>query len=230
MLGLLLGGGSHGARRERRGLVYFVVVDVGQQRDLAALVVVERSVRDTGVVDRVTYERVIEIRQVVRRAETLPLGTPYPDLVKRVKALVQSEALEGRCTVAVDATGVGAPVVEMLKAAQLGCTVTGVVITSGDRARMERGEWRVPKSLLVHKLVMMLDQGELTIAGRMAGAAQLVAELAGMRVKVGRGGAEKLEGQGVHDDLVMALAMACWVMKGRERRDIFGTKNLGVYG
>ena len=208
---------------------FFVGLDLGQKRDFSAFCVVERRVEVFDVKDAVTWNFLRRTRFHLRHLGRVPLGTPYPEVVERMVKVVRSPALQGRCELVVDATGVGAPVVEMLKAAQLGCTVTGVVITGGDRDRLERGEWRVPKGLLVHKLVMLLEQGELTIAGRMAGAPQLVAELAGMRVKVGKGGAEKLEGRGVHDDLVMALAIACWVMKGRERRDIFGTRNLGVY-
>ena len=48
MLGLLLGGGSHGARLAGRGPVYFLGLDVGQKRDPSALVVVERSEVATG--------------------------------------------------------------------------------------------------------------------------------------------------------------------------------------
>ena len=199
-------------------------LDVGQKRDPSALVVVERSEVATGEVSRVTFERVREVRQVVRWAEAMPLGLEYGEIVERVRAVAGWPELEGRCTVAVDATGVGAPVVEMLKRAGLGCTVTGVVITGGERAKQEGGEWRVPKRVLVQRLLVMLEQGELRVAGRMAGADKLMAELAGMRVR-----GERMEGVGVHDDLVMALALACWVGKGGERRDIFGTKNIGIY-
>jgi hypothetical protein len=61
----------------------------------------------------VTYEREREVRRVVRLAETLPLGTAYPEVVERVREVVQRPRVQGRCIVAVDATGVGAPVVEM---------------------------------------------------------------------------------------------------------------------
>ena len=54
---------------------------------------------------------------VLRHVERVPLGTPYPEVVERVRELVTHDELAGRCALAVDATGVGAPVVDMLRAA-----------------------------------------------------------------------------------------------------------------
>jgi len=42
-----------------------------------------------------------------------------------------------------------------------------------------------------------------------AGGGRLAVELLGMRVRLGRSGEEKFEGE-VHDDLVLAVALACW--------------------
>src|SRR2546422_486408 len=42
------------------------------------------------------------------------LGTPYPDVVDRVRDVLRRPALAGRCTLAMDATGVGQPVLDML--------------------------------------------------------------------------------------------------------------------
>ena len=43
-------------------------------------------------------------------------------------------ALADRCTVALDATGVGAPVLDMLRKANLGCRIVPVITTGGERA------------------------------------------------------------------------------------------------
>lgn len=60
----------------------------------------------------------------------------------------------------VDGTGVGAPVVDMLRAAGLGCEITAVSITGGDR-ESRRG---VPKRDLIARVQLALEKGELRIA------------------------------------------------------------------
>ena len=55
---------------------------------------------------------------VVRYLERVPLGTRYPAIVEQVRKLVSYDRMRGRCSVVVDSTGVGEPVVDMLRAAQ----------------------------------------------------------------------------------------------------------------
>jgi len=133
--------------------MYFLGLDLGQKRDHSAVAVVER------IDHRRAFQGTAFQRLVVRYAERLPLGTPYPQVVERVRGIVRSQELASNCAVAVDATGVGAPVVDMLRAARLGCDLTDV------------------------------------------------------RASKGRVGAD---GTGEHDDLVIALALACWRAKRRE--------------
>jgi hypothetical protein len=65
----------------------------------------------------------------------------------------------------VDATGVGAPVVDLLRAAGIGERLVAVTITgSDDVTRGPGGDWRVPKRDLVTGLQVMLQSGELGIA------------------------------------------------------------------
>ena len=54
---------------------------------------------------------------------------------------------------------------------------------------------------------MMVDEGELTVAEGVALGAELVEELMAM-------GRDLRAGKG-HDDLVMAVALACWRVRGR---------------
>jgi hypothetical protein len=172
--------------------MYFMGLDLGQKRDYSAVAVVER------------IGRIL----TVRYAERLPLGTSYPRVVERVRAIVQSGPLRGDCALAVDATGVGAPVVDMLRAARLGCDLSAVVITGGDRASGNS----VPKRDLMGELLVLLEQGQLKI-GNLREGSRLVKELMDVRESGGRLGAD---GSGEHDDLAIALALACWRAKRRE--------------
>jgi hypothetical protein len=113
---------------------FLVGVDLGKRRDPTAIAVVER-VEVAGEWDafQAAYRQRVEYR--VRHVERIRLGTPYPDVVERVKQVVGWRELAGRSTVIVDATGVGAPVVDMLRRAGLGCLMAPVLITGGDLQR-----------------------------------------------------------------------------------------------
>ena len=157
----------------------------------------------------------------VRHVERVPLGTPYPRVVERVRQIVQSEQLRGRCALAVDATGVGEPVVDLLRAARLGCEICAVTITSGEYQH-NRGAsvWNVPKRDLIAHVQVLLERDELRIARRMRDAGSLVRELLDMQSITTSSGRRRLgaDGYGQHDDLVIALALACW----RARRPQIG--------
>ena len=159
---------------------------------------------------------------LLRHVERVPLGTPYPQVVARVRDIARSQELAGRCSLAVDATGVGAPVVEMLRAAQVGCEISAVTITSGEREHSSSGPggllWSVPKQDLLMGVQVLLERGELRIARRMRDAGPLVKELLDMRLSTGQNGRVKMgaDGYGEHDDLVIALALACWRAKKKQ--------------
>src|ERR1043166_5049505 len=142
-------------------LSYFVGLDLGQSRNHSALAVVERAELLLDEMDRVTYERRTELRYRMRFLERVPLGTPYPDVVARVREVVRNAALAGRCTLVIDATGVGAPVLDLLRRAELGCGIEGVILTGGERESHAGGVRHVPKRDLITGLRVMLDNREL---------------------------------------------------------------------
>jgi hypothetical protein len=78
----------------------------------------------------------------------------------------------------------------------------------------------VPKRDLIVGLQVMLQAGELQIAEGMPGTAELLAEMASMRVRITDSGREQFGAwrEGAHDDLVLAVALACWGV----RRDFPG--------
>jgi hypothetical protein len=154
----------------------------------------------------------MEVGHSLRHLERLPLGTPYQEVVERVREVARSEALAGRCAVVVDATGVGGAVIDLLRAADLGCEMAAVTITGGPRASRSEGGWTVPKRDLVVGMEVMLETGSLRIAAGLPEGERFIKELTGMRVKVSAGGREQFEAwrEGTHDDLVLAAALACW--------------------
>jgi hypothetical protein len=180
-----------------------VGVDIGQRRDPTAIAVIEEEVR-----------RNTEIHHIARHVERLPLGTPYPAVAERVAAVVRGvhAATSGEApTLFVDATGVGTPIVDVLRAASVGdlAQLVAVYFTHGDRRKVERGEVKLGKAWLVSRLQALLQTGSLHLP-RTAEAEVLAQELLDYEIRVtedanDRYGAFRV---GTHDDLVTALGLA----------------------
>ncbi len=207
---------------------YFVGVDLGKSRDHSALAVVERAELFLDEMDWMTYERKRKRRFRVRYLQRVRLGTPYPEVVARVREVVRAKALARRCTLVLDATGVGAPVLDLLRLAELGCGIEAVIITGGERESHAGGVWHVPKRDLVTGLRVMLEKRELELSRRVAMADALAREMAGMEERVSRSGRESFGAAGSgKDDLVMACGLACWRAKWKGK-GMWGERSLGL--
>jgi hypothetical protein len=213
--------------------MFYVGVDLGQKEDHTAIAIVERpdllrgyQAREHQAAQRVrAYQTQGDHTQrdrartgislLVRRVQRVALGTPYPRVVETIREIARGREFAGQVAVVVDGTGVGAPVVDMLRAAGLGCEITAVTITGGEReSRQGSLNVGVPKRDLIAGVQLALEKGELRIARRMKDAGALVRELLDVRITGGmRVGAD---GYGEHDDLVIALALACWRARRRE--------------
>jgi hypothetical protein len=158
-------------------------------------------------------------RHLVRGLRRFPLRTPYPDIVESVRALLERPWLRPPqslgCYLAVDATGPGAPVVDMLRQARLPATwLVPILITEGDAATKAGPVWHVPKRQLAGVLRVTLEQHRLTVAAELPEAQLLVTEMANFRVKISQATGHDAYGamrEGEHDDLVLAVAMAVWL-------------------
>ena len=133
---------------------YFVGLDLGQTRDFTAVAVVtfdDIRKEAVGLAEefyrlggkRVSEDELPEAHLEVVHLERMPLGTSYPKVVQRMQALMDMPPLKGNAELVVDATGVGAAVVEMLR--ETGLWFRSVLITSGDKEVREGTTYRVPK-------------------------------------------------------------------------------------
>jgi len=207
----------------------FVGLDLGQSQDPTALSIVERAEVFPGEMNWVTYEQRRPLRFRVLYLERMLLGTPYPRVVERVRQVVRQSAQQGRCTLVMDATGLGTPVLGMMRAANLGCEIVPVLLTGGERESCANGVWHVPKRDLITGLQAMLDKRELGIPSKLPAARDLAREIAGMDVKISDRGRVSYgrSREGEHDDLVIATALACWRAQRKEPA-FFGTRSLGL--
>lgn len=187
---------------------YFVGLDLGQSQDFSALSIAERHVPGR------ERPRRDERRYDVRHLQRWPLHTPYTEIVKDVRELVARPELRGRgrVTLAVDATGVGPPVIDLLQGVDLQAYLMPITITGGFDASHEGLRWHVPKRDLVSTVQVLLQANRLRIADVLPEAATLTEELQIFQVKITDAGNDTYGAwrTGTHDDLVLATALALW--------------------
>lgn len=182
---------------------WVIGLDIGQRRDYSAIAILECVDQVTGDRDPLTYQFIRRTEVRLRHVERVRLGTPYAAVVDRVATIVEDPRLRDG-TLVVDATGVGAPVIELLRAARLPCRLIPVQITGGHDESLDGGYHRVPKRDLVTGLQVLFDRWPLEIVGGTPAVDALVRELVEFKAK---------PTTNTHDDLTMALAIAWWWLR-----------------
>jgi hypothetical protein len=104
-----------------------------------------------------------------------------------------------------------------------------VLITAGAAVTRQEGCWHVPKRDLVSVLQVLLQTKRLQVAEDLPEASMLVKELLSFKVKITTQAHDTYGAwrEGVHDDLVLATALACWYanrIDGRRIPVIYGKK------
>lgn len=208
---------------------YILGLDLGQAADFTAIVALERKPEVVGHVEQ--WERShrflrpqYEDKYRVVAAERLPLHTSYSAIVDYVAKRVAS--LRDDCELVVDATGVGRPVVDMLSDKEV--PLIPVLITGGNNETVDAlGYYHVPKGSLVVHVNNVLAQGRLTIPKALTMHQQIVSELQAFRAKKTKAGKDTMEAwrDSDHDDLVLALALACWWGENHKTEGVPFTEN-----
>lgn len=185
-------------------------VDLGQKRDPTAICVAEDDPREA--------EPRSERHFIIRHLERLPLGTSYPRVADRLAEVTDgARARAGSSpTIYVDATGVGEPVVDLLREQARSATVVAVYFTHGDR-RTETTEGAhtciiLGKARLVSRLQTLLQANRLHLAPTHE-AAVLTQELLNYEICADENANDRYGAfrVGTHDDLVTALGLAVQV-------------------
>jgi hypothetical protein len=178
---------------------HFVIgVDPGQQVDPTAIAVVQ-----VGRGQRPLFR--------CGHLQRLPLGTSYPEMVWRVKELSDRPIFRGRSEIVVDETGVGRAVCDLFE--DQGFYPQRVTITAGYGAEVKDSarHYSVPKLQLVSRLQSLLHDRRLRIQKGLPDVPALVSEFSDFQQKVTDSGRWRFGARaGAHDDLVLALALACW--------------------
>ena len=203
---------------------YTLGLDLGQAHDYTALTIIRK------------YPVPSPARYEVPWLERYPLGTSYPAIVAavagRCRQLVAQGVREGVPDLIVDATGVGRPVVDLLRRERLPVTLIDVTITGGDTATQQGRSWRVPKRELVSAAQVLLQSGRLKVAEALPDTATLTRELLNFQVKISEQAHDSYGAwrEGTHDDLVLAVALACWYAERPSRSRTMITGSYGADG
>lgn len=174
---------------------FVVGVDLGQAADYTAIAILEET-------NKSSYD--------VRFIERLR-KTPYPSIVRRLDHLVRR--LPNHPAMAVDATGVGRPVIDMIRGAHLPAAVYAVTLSGGDAVIQDGTEIHVPKRDVATAVAVLLQTSRLRIASGLKESETLFRELLNFRVKISPSGHDSYEAwrDGEHDDLVLAVGLAVWL-------------------
>jgi hypothetical protein len=189
----------------RKGSVS-IGVDIGKIADPTAVVIAE------GFPSVDELEETYEIRSIRR----LKLGTTYPEVISTLVGIVEGlhrvRPTEAPWLV-IDGTGVGEPISDEIRSALQGQNVriTTAIFTAGERFKGRRTDARVTvgKDWMVARLQVLLENRRIKLPTT-AMARELAKELQTFEIR-------KVDGHdvsgafrtGAHDDLVVALGLAC---------------------
>jgi len=188
-------------------------IDFGQVHDHSAIAVIEKTWVEVGPVDHADYERDIEERFAVRYLERMPLGTPYTSVISRLGQIVRNMSHIKYLRIAADATGVGLPLIELIRRLDLGRMLYPVKITGGSAE--PHGDSRfyyLGRSHLINGLLLQFENPFFKVASDLELSTVLTAELASLRVKASKVGNDiyTTSSPDQHDDLLVAVALANW--------------------
>jgi hypothetical protein len=198
---------------------YVSGLDLGPAQGFTALAVLER----TEAADPHDLKRTLR-HYAVRHLQRWPPGTPYPEVCQHVAGRLGVPFL-ARSFLAVDYTGVGRPILDLLRRARVRARICAVMVTAGHKAVADpRGGWCVPRRELAATLQVLLQSRRLRVAPTLPEAATLVRELAAFQLKAATADEEELVAwrEGAHDDLVLAVAVAAWIAERAIRRLVIG--------
>jgi hypothetical protein len=199
----------------------FIGLDLGQAQDFSALAIIEavriatttkkadEKINCTNTKDEITQLNCIHLQR-------WQLRTSYPsivaDTVQLINGLEPERIAGGKPVLAIDATGVGAPVVDLFKREKINAQLVPIQIVAGANVSEENGMFRVPKRDLVSVVQVALQNRKLKISSQLPEADTLARELQNFTVKITDAGNDTYGAwrEGTHDDLVLAVALALW--------------------
>ncbi len=195
-------------------MTYCIGLDLGQLQDHSARAVVrvDDGLHAPGGGDPSPHLHVTGLHR-------WPLKTKYATIVADTAAFLAALPAGERRHLIIDGTGVGVAVLEQFDAARI--PYEAVSIHGGQATTREGRLWRVAKKTLVAAVQVPLQNRLLTVEPpAMPHAQELRAELGNFRHIITAAANDTYAAwrEADHDDLVLALAIACWRAQRRARQ------------
>jgi hypothetical protein len=194
---------------------HLIGLDLGQSIDYSAAAVLKRVFTFPGLVrgrapepgsERLHHEVVALLRW--------KLGTPYDLIVQNVSELMGRVKADIDCDSAVlivDNSGVGRPVVDLLRRKHL--VPRAVTITGGSSVSEREDDMTVPKSFIASAFIIAAQNGTLKVSSKLEFAKELEKEIGAFGYELNRKKMTEtyqVQQETVHDDLVIACALPYW--------------------
>lgn len=185
----------------------------GSGEDFAAAVEVHREEYQMGE----TYDPDFQVQHVFRaqRARRLPRESDFPDQISWLLALnrmqrkMQNKKQISGYVLGIETNGVGWPAYRTLVDKLGNRNIIGVTTVSGmDDKPFSGGQVKMPRLAALDNTRVLMETNRLKMRANAPGAEHLSEELAAF-VWASRNRPEAVNG--MHDDLVMALAIALWL-------------------
>lgn len=216
---------------------YYLGLDLGQSADYSALAVLEEPIfcpplggwvsgAQLDPVLRLQYEQgmwyhwqqqapgkpPLWLRSLSRYLLRTPYTTVVDDVIRRLGG---KDEQRRDAVLVVDGTGVGAAVVDLFRFAELPCEMFSVIITGGVKA--ERNH--IPKRDLISAVQVAIQTQRLQPIGHTKEIETFFSEMANYQLKLTSTGHDTYNARtdSIHDDLVLAVALACWYRGSRNR-------------
>jgi len=204
----------------------FVGIDLGEAGNHTAVAAVDRQPLAKPIHRR-------KFRYALRFLEEYELGLHYDKQVLRLAETLNKPVFKGS-KVGADYTGAGRPVVQFLRLQRCPVSLFQVLITSGANATFDREnrEYHVPKRELVAVVQVLLQTELLSWHPKLTAARKLEKQLGQFKVRLTKAKNETFGAEGRdQDDLVLALAIACWMGEHIGTADASGiTSGSGAIG
>jgi hypothetical protein len=178
---------------------FVIGLDLGQAAEPTGLAVVER----------LEHSQDHPHSYAVRHLRRFVPGTHYAAIATGVNAVV-CEGRLGHPAVVADLTAVGVGLLRPLRSKVEHARVEPVVVTAGQSPAEVDGVWQAPKRDLVTTLQLLLQDRRLAVAAGIPEALLLVREMTAFRAKVAASSDLLDWRERPEDDLVLAVALACW--------------------
>lgn len=198
--------------------MWAIGVDLGKQRDWTAIAGVELvpvRTKDPNLPDAPRHyrkPRKVIMEHRLRLLERPKQGTPYPEVVDRIETILTSPELMSETVLVVDMNGVGEAVIDIMRQRKL--RPVGVKTHGGNTTTRHEYGYNVPKVDIVTALQVLYQTRRIVVADNLKLREAYKKELQAFTMKIndkGHAGFEAAREQD-HDDLVMAVSMACWYL------------------